>query len=147
MTPEQVFQLANAMAPLAWLAMIFAPQKRWVLSGVLSGAAVAVLASLYFLVVLTHFDFAAGDFMSLQGVTALLSDPWAMTAGWIHYLAFDLLAGIIITKKGRALGFTKWQLLPCQLSTFMLGPVGVVLFVTTAKAKGHPWSKLAINTP
>jgi hypothetical protein len=147
MTPEQVFQWANALAPLAWLAMILAPQKRWVLNGVLSGAAVAVLASVYFLVVLTHFDFSAGDFTSLAGVTALLSDPWAMTAGWIHYLAFDLLAGIIITKKGRTMGFTKWQLLPCQICTFMLGPVGVVLFVTIAKIKGHPWTRLAINNP
>ena len=104
MTPEDVFQLANGTAPLAWLAMIAAPDNRWVKRTVLSGAWVAMLASMYLLVVATHFNFTAADFTTLEGVTALLSDPWAMTAGWIHYLAFDLLAGVILTKKGSALG-------------------------------------------
>lgn len=147
MTPDLIFQLANSVAPVAWLAMIAAPHHRWVKGMVLSGAFAAVLAALYFLVVLTHFNFEAGDFMSLQGVTALLSDPWAMTAGWIHYLAFDLLAGIVLTNKGYALGFSRWQLLPCQLCTFMLGPVGIVLFIAIAKAKRTPWSALAIGQP
>ena len=119
MTPEDVFQLANGTAPLAWLAMIAAPDNRWVKRTVLSGAWVAMLASMYLLVVATHFNFTAADFTTLEGVTALLSDPWAMTAGWIHYLAFDLLAGVILTKKGSALGIARWQLLPCQLCTFM----------------------------
>ena len=147
MTPEDVFQLANGTAPLAWLAMIAAPDNHWVKRTVLSGAWVAMLASMYFLVVATHFNFTAADFTTLEGVTALLSDPWAMTAGWIHYLAFDLLAGVILTKKGSALGIARWQLLPCQLCTFMLGPVGIVLFVAIAKAKGIQWSSLAIGQP
>ena len=147
MTPETIFQLANGLAPLAWVALIAAPQNRWVNRFILSGAFVAALASLYFLVVLSHLNFTSGDFMSLKGVMALLNDPWTMTAGWIHYLAFDLLAGIIITKKGASLGFTRWQLLPCQLCTFMLGPAGVVLFVALAKSKGVQWSALAIGEP
>jgi len=147
MTPEDVFQLASGTAPLAWLAMIAAPDNRWVKRTVLSGAWVAMLASMYLLVVATHFNFTAADFTTLEGVTALLSDPWAMTAGWIHYLAFDLLAGVILTKKGSALGIARWQLLPCQLCTFMLGPVGIVLFVAIAKAKGIQWSALAIGQP
>ena len=147
MTPEDVFQLASGTAPLAWLAMIAAPDNRWVKRTVLSGAWVAMLASMYLLVVATHFNFTAADFTTLEGVTALLSDPWAMTAGWIHYLAFDLLAGVILTKKGSALGIARWQLLPCQLCTFMLGPVGIVLFAAIAKAKGIQWSALAIGQP
>ena len=147
MTPEDVFQLASGTAPLAWLAMIAAPDNRWVKRTVLSGAWVAMLASMYLLVVATHFNFTAADFTTLEGVTALLSDPWAMTAGWIHYLAFDLLAGVILTKKGSALGIARWQLLPCQLCTFMLGPVGIVLFVAIAKAKGIQWSALSIGQP
>jgi hypothetical protein len=147
MSPETVFQLANGAAPVAWLFMILAPRSRVVRSAILNGACVAVLAALYLLVVVAHFNMEGADFTSLAGVTALLSDPWAMTAGWIHYLAFDLLAGIIITKKGLGLGMHRVLLLPCQLATFMLGPVGIMLFVAVAISRGARWSDLALGTP
>lgn len=145
MTPETAFQLANGAAPLAWLAMMAAPNSKLARQLVLSGAFVALLASAYALVVLTHFDLAGADFTSLEGVTALLSDPWAMTAGWIHYLAFDLLAGILVTRKGLDMGIPRLWLLPCQLGCFMLGPVGVLLFIGASKARGNRWQDIGLN--
>ena len=94
---------------------------------------------------MTHFDLAGADFTSLEGVTALLSDPWAMTAGWIHYLAFDLLAGILVTRKGLDMGIPRLWLLPCQLGCFMLGPVGVLLFIGASKARGNRWQDIGLN--
>ena len=145
MTPETVFQLANGAAPLAWLAMMAAPNSKLARQIVLSGAFVALLASAYALVVLTHFDLSGADFTSLEGVTALLNDPWAMTAGWIHYLAFDLLAGILVTRKGLDMGIPRLWLLPCQLGCFMLGPVGVLLFIGASKARGNRWQDIGLN--
>ena len=145
MTPETVFQLANGAAPLAWLAMMAAPNSKLARQLVLSGAFVALLASAYALVVLTHFDLSGADFTSLEGVTALLNDPWAMTAGWIHYLAFDLLAGILVTRKGLDMGIPRLWLLPCQLGCFMLGPVGVLLFIGASKARGNRWQDIGLN--
>ena len=145
MTPETAFQIVNGAAPLAWIAMIAAPQSNVTRRVVLSGAFVAVLASIYALIVATHFNFDGADFMSLQGVMALLNDPWAMTAGWVHYLAFDLLAGAIITRKGMDLEIPRLAMLPCQLGCFMLGPVGVFLFVAIAKARGHAWKDIALG--
>lgn len=145
MTPETVFQLANGAAPLAWIAMLAAPNSSLTLRLVLSGAFVALLASAYALVVLTHFDVTGADFTSLEGVTALLSDPWAMTAGWVHYLAFDLLAGILVTRKGLAMGIPRLWLLPCQLGCFMLGPVGILLFIGVSKARGNRWQDIGLN--
>jgi len=144
MTADAVFQLANGVAPLAWMAMLIAPRSRFVQRTVLNGAFVAVLAAGYAAVLFTHFNFDGADFMSLEGVMSLLNDPWAMTAGWIHYLAFDLLAGTLVTRKGLALGFPRWALLPCQLGCFMLGPVGVVLFLLVGKVRGCTWQDLSL---
>ena len=145
MTPETAFQIANGAAPIAWMAMILAPKSQLVQRFIFSGAFVGILASAYAMVIVTQFNVDGADFTSLQGVTALLNDPWAMTAGWIHYLAFDLLVGIIITKKGLALKIHRLALLPCQLGCFMLGPIGVLLFVVVAKAKGSTWSQIALH--
>lgn len=145
MTPETVFQLANGAAPLAWITMMAAPTSLLARRIVLSGAFVALLASVYAVVVLSHFDVTGADFTTLDGVTALLSDPWAMTAGWIHYLAFDLLAGILVTRKGLALGIPRLWLLPCQLGCFMLGPIGILLFIGASKARGCRWKDIGLN--
>ena len=145
MTPEAVFQIANGTAPIAWAAMIIAPRAKFVQHVILSGAFVLLLASAYALIILSHFEPARADFMSLEGVTAMLNDPWAMTAGWIHYLAFDMLAGIIITKKGLDMKMNRWALLPCQLGCFMLGPVGILLFAIATKATGRKWVQVALN--
>ncbi len=145
MTPETAFQLANGAAPVAWVAMMVAPRSKLARQLVLSGAFVAFLSSAYALVILTHFDVAGADFTSLEGVAALLRDPWAMTAGWIHYLAFDLLAGILVTRKGIALGIPRLWLLPCQLGCFMLGPVGILLFIGVSKARGNRWHDIGLN--
>ena len=145
MTPETAFQIVNGAAPVAWIAMIAAPQSKLAQRIVLSGAFVAILAAVYALIIATHFNFEGADFLSLKGVMTLLNDPWAMTAGWVHYLAFDLLAGIIVTRKGMELEIPRLALLPCQLGCFMLGPVGVFLFVAIAKARGHGWKDLALG--
>ena len=145
MTPEIAFQLANGAAPIAWVLMMAAPHSGLARRLVLSGAFVALLASAYALVILTHFNVAGADFTSLEGVTALLSDPWAMTAGWIHYLALDLLAGIMVTRKGLDLGIPRLWLLPCQLGCFMLGPVGILLFIGVSKARGNRWQDVKLN--
>ena len=39
-----------------------------------------------------------GDFSSLAGVGALFRQPAALLAGWLHYLAFDLLVGVAIVR-------------------------------------------------
>lgn len=144
MTPDTAFQLANGAAPIAWIVMMAAPNSRLARRFVLSGACVALLASAYAVVILTHFKIVEADFTTLEGVTALLRDPWAMTAGWIHYLAFDLLAGVLVTRKGLAMGIPRLWLLPCQLGCFMLGPVGILLFIAIAKVHGNRWQDIGL---
>lgn len=145
MSPETAFQIANGLAPLAWIGLMAAPRSKVVQRAVLNGAFIAALSVAYAAVVFTHFDLSGADFSSLEGVMALLNDPWAMTAGWIHYLAFDLLAGVMVTRKALEMDMPLVMRIPCQLGCFMLGPVGVVMFIALAKARGARWNEIALG--
>ena len=69
------------------------------------------------------------DFGSLESVKALFSHDHAVLAGWVHYLAFDLLVGMWMLEENLQLKLPPWMMLPCLMATFMLGPIGFVLFV------------------
>jgi hypothetical protein len=49
-------------------------------------------------------------------------------AGWIHYLAFDLLVGIWEVRDSHERGVPHWLVIPCLFFTFMLGPIGFLLY-------------------
>ena len=61
----------------------------------------------------------------------IMSDDFTMLLAWVHYLAFDLFVGHIITANARALGMPNYFLWPCLGLTFYLGPCGYTLFVIT----------------
>jgi len=97
---------------------------------VLIGLLIALLAFTYFVLILKSFsaaDFSA--FGSIEGIQQLFRNPFALTAGWIHYLAFDLFVGIWIKKNADYHGIHHLLVLPCLFFTFMLGPVGLLLYL------------------
>lgn len=59
----------------------------------------------------------------------LFQNQKLVVAGWVHYLAFDLLTGIFIKKNSLKYGISHWFIIPCLLFTFMLGPVGLLLYL------------------
>jgi hypothetical protein len=59
----------------------------------------------------------------------LFTDKTAVTAGWVHYLAFDLFTGIWIKKNAQKYNVHHLILIPCLLLTFMLGPIGLLLYL------------------
>ena len=70
-----------------------------------------------------------GGFGSLADVSALFQDPWTLLAGWIHYLAFDLLTGVWETRDAARRGVPHWLVVPCLFLTFMFGPAGWLLYM------------------
>jgi hypothetical protein len=52
----------------------------------------------------------------------------AALAGWVHYLAFDLLIGSWIAREADKLGLSRVIQAPILLATFMFGPLGYLLF-------------------
>jgi hypothetical protein len=58
--------------------------------------------------------------------------------GWAHYLAFDLFVGSWEVRDSQRLKIPHWQVVPCLLFTLMVGPVGLVLYLTLRRfTRGH----------
>jgi hypothetical protein len=65
---------------------------------------------------------------SLSGVQGLLSSEIGASAGWIHFLCFDLLIGSYIWKKSMRFDHSALVIAPILFFTLMLGPFGWLCF-------------------
>jgi len=128
MKAEQIFSIANLIAMISWLLLVIAP--RWVFTRkvVLSGAIPLLLSVAYLILIVAFFGSSEGGFSSLAGVMKLFTYEWTVLAGWIHYLAFDLFVGVWEVKDGQAKNISHWFVIPCLVLTFMLGPIGFLLY-------------------
>lgn len=130
MTPDQAFQIANTLVLPQWLLMGFAP--RWFVTQFLVKSFIipVLLAVLYAVYIFGGgpIDFAA--FGTLEGVKGLFQTggDGVVLAGWIHYLAFDLIAGSVVMRDAQERGIPHgWVVIPIFFC-FMLGPIGVLLY-------------------
>jgi len=130
MTPEVLFSLANGVALPGWLLLVFLPRWRWSARLVSSVLIPALLGSVYLVLIVRSFSGdGGGGFGSLAQVAALFENPWALLAGWIHYLAFDLFIGAWEVRDAQRIGIHHLLVVPCLVLTFMLGPVGLLLYL------------------
>ncbi|HEX8504766.1 MAG TPA: ABA4-like family protein [Hymenobacter sp.] len=114
-----------------WALLVLAPRRRLTRAVVLSGTLPLLLAATY--VMLIGYQTVAhpapgGGFGSLGEVAALFREPWALLAGWVHYLCFDLAVGAWETRDAHRRGVPHWALVPCLAATFLLGPLGLLLY-------------------
>ena len=129
MTPEAVFSWAGSAAMVGWTILILLP-RRWPLLLALPRFVIPLgLSLLYAGLIAVHFASADGGFGSLAEVRALFADDHALLAGWVHYLAFDLFIGGWIAVRADAIGLPRLLQAPILVLTFMLGPVGLALFL------------------
>jgi hypothetical protein len=127
MTPDQLFQLANPLVVLGWLALAlspFAPRA----AQMVAVSVPLVLSVAYTGLVLAFWWQAPGGFSSLADVQALFTDPQIALAGWVHYLAFDLFLGAWAVRIARAEAIPHGLVLPCLGLTFLFGPAGLLTF-------------------
>lgn len=129
MTPGAVFSIANTIVLPMWLLMIVAPKwkvTRWLTDYRL----IPLLLSIVYVIYIAIAIQAGGmmDFGSLTSVMELFTEENAVLAGWVHYLAFDLLVGMWLLDQNRSIQINQWVMAPVLVFTFMLGPVGFLLF-------------------
>jgi hypothetical protein len=128
MSPQQVFSIANAAALLAWIMLAVLPGRPWVTKTITTKVVPSLLAVLYTAIVVSLFGRTPGGFSTLAGVGLLFSNPWLLLAGWVHYLAFDLLVGSWELQDAREHGIPHWMVVPCLALTFLFGPAGWLLY-------------------
>jgi hypothetical protein len=97
-----------------------------------------MLAASYSVLAAVFIGRGPGDFTSLAGVSALFANPWLLLAGWIHYLAFDLLTGVWDVRDAARRGVPHWLVVPCLVLTFLLGPAGWLLYQAVRRSRPAP---------
>jgi hypothetical protein len=70
-----------------------------------------------------------GGFGSLKGVISLFKSPRVILAGWVHFLAFDLMVALWIRSDAAPLAISHWWLVPIYLLTLMFGPAGLLVYL------------------
>lgn len=128
MKAETIFNVCQNAAPIGWLLMAIAPRWKWTRTIVLSGLYPLILGLVYLSLIVFFFGQSEGDFGSLQGVAKLFENPYALTAGWIHYLAFDMFIGAWEVNDSQKHGISHFLVIPCLFFTLMFGPIGLILY-------------------
>jgi hypothetical protein len=129
MSPDQIFSIANAAALGCWVMLAILPGRKWVHHAIAGVGVPTVLAAIYTALIAANLTRSAGGFSSLSEVALLFSNPWLLLAGWIHYLAFDLLVGSWEARDARERGVPHPVVLPCLALTFLFGPAGWLLYL------------------
>jgi hypothetical protein len=128
-----LFKLVSAIAAFGWVILIFAPNWKYanlfIINGIVVGLSVFYIYLLFIRKDISGAVYPKGNFTTLEGVTLLFKNPKNLLAGWVHYLAFDLMLGIYIKTEANALGINHFIQIPCFLLTFLLGPVGLLAFI------------------
>jgi len=144
MSYDLLFTLINFSVMPAWALLILAP--KWTVTDKLVHSMFypLLLGGVYIVgMVLAYMGHGAegGGFTSIEGVRTLFSADVGMVIGWTHFLVFDLFVGAWEARDARRRGFSHGLLVPCLLLTFMLGPIGLFLYLVLRKLTGKGgWS-------
>lgn len=133
-TPDALFSAASSLAMLGWIALALSPARaRWASAAHLfAGRVVPLLMAVVYVVLFLRNGMADGGYGSLAEVQRLFAVPELLTAGWLHFLAFDLFVGAWIAQRSAELGLPHLALLPLLVLTFLFGPAGLLAFVMLA---------------
>jgi hypothetical protein len=140
---EALFSAASLFAMVGWALLLVAPRWRGTQRLVVSGAWSVALSLAYLVLIAVHMPGAPGGFGSLAEVATLFASPMLLLAGWVHYLAFDLLVGALETRAAQADGMPHGLLIPCLVLTFLLGPIGLLVFLAVRSGRRRALTGLA----
>ena len=131
---EAIFLAVNLLVLPVWLLLLIAPAWRWS-QRIASTITPSVLALVYLYLFFRQFRTVGGSFVTLGTVRQMFAEPGVVLAGWIHFLAFDLIVGAWIARDGHQRGLQRMALVPCLLMTLAAGPLGLLLY------RGLRWTR------
>lgn len=142
MTPELLFKFANLFAVAGWIGLIagIATSRPWLRDRLAGLYWPMMIAVGYALAIMAGWSDGEGGFESLSAVRQLFSNDWLLLAGWMHYLAFDLLVGAWIAAETERAGLSRLVLIPVLPLAFLFGPLGFLLFhlIRFSHRRGNP---------
>lgn len=146
MSAAHLFQIASALVLPFWALLVLLPRAR-ITRVLVHGAAPGVLFGLAYgaAILLGQPGPEGGGFGSLTEVQILFSSPYVLTAGWIHYLVFDLFVGSWIARDAERRSLPHLAVVPCLLLTFWLGPLGYLAYLALRAALVRSPSAWSLN--
>ncbi len=131
---NRFFQYINFLPLPLWLGMMFAPrhpltERASRSHSVFALAALNYVISLAIAIRSMRQQGQAINMMTLDGVTAGLSNRPGALAAWAHMLALDLFTGAWIYRQCRKLDAPSWVRIPALFATLMAGPAGLLYFL------------------
>ena len=129
MTPDQLFSLSGPLAMAGWLTLIAGTiLNRPFLRDRIAGLYIPLALSLaYTILILIFWWSAEGGFDTLANVQKLFTQGWIALAGWIHYLAYDLAIGAIVSRQIMERKISRLVLIPILPLAFLFGPIGYLI--------------------
>lgn len=131
MTPDLIFSSASTAAMVGWALLIFGPRSNAWVNAIPHWIIPAALSAVYAALIFSRFSGMGGGFDSLANVAILMADRWALLAGWVHYLAFDLFIGAVMARRMDRVGVDRLVQAAILLAIFMLGPLGFLIAALT----------------
>ena len=128
MTPEAMFQIANPIAMLGWIALVVAPYAPRAVDLIAHLIIPMLMSVAYSALILAYWSGATGGYSSLPDVMALFANKHIALAGWVHYLAFDLFVGAWAVRHARTAGIPHLLVLPHLVLIFLFGPAGFLTY-------------------
>ncbi len=143
---QTIFGAINLVALAAWAILLFLPRRPFAMASVLYlGIALLCLVYAVLLVLLVtgavdpvrDAGAASSADFSLAGIKALFRSEGAVVLGWTHYLAFDLFVGLWIARDADAKGFSRIAQAPVLLTTFLAGPLGLLIWLAIRERRAR----------
>tara|TARA_B100001094_G_C17867007_1_gene640222 strand:- start:247 stop:678 length:432 start_codon:yes stop_codon:yes gene_type:complete len=130
MTYEIIFNIYNTGILIFWLFLLVFPKSKLTQKMTNFPWIPLVIAFGYIYFLGTSDSIFSVDFSSLSGLTEMFqnSNPRGVAAGWLHYLAFDFWVGCWILRDSQKKGVKHAFIIFPMLCTFMLGPVGIIIY-------------------
>lgn len=128
---ELMYQIANAIVVVPWMLMIFLPRGKvtdWAVYSYFVPLLLGLAYVIFFSQSLSQSNPDLANFSTLEGLMGLFQSKGAVLAGWLHYLAFDMVVGIWMVKNAQKHNIAHLWVIPCLLLAFMAGPTGFVLY-------------------
>ena len=125
-----LFNFCNTLILFVWAAILFLPNNKLTIRLIAYPWIPLGLSFFYLYFIIVSGGIMEADFSSLEGILVLFQNATAESAaaGWLHYLAFDFWMGVWILKHSQKTGISHKIMVIPLLFTFMLGPVGVLIY-------------------
>jgi hypothetical protein len=149
--PKLIFDLAAAPLLLFWFIIVFLPKWTWTEKLYQTKLPMLYLGLMYTIIVVYGLIVDPAPFATLLNPTlgsvqALLGSEIGATAGWIHFLCFDLLVGTIIWRRAIAKKHSFFWVSPLLVLTLFLAPMGWLIFEVSSYIVGKTKSNSVSDT-